>query len=202
VQTFSRTCAGDNGKATMSDDVNDVNDGDEPWFTQETSGHVGAVECCDEMTEVVETPEREQKILAKIVCVPGKTTHVAAWMKKYFEIILEVDAKAQLRTNTGKVIKRLEDFPVGQKFSDAFKPVQSADTKSVKIAFCMTSTPTLSSIKNRHRKLVDHLQANQMHMDESFSGSDEEEIIGCFMGFQADKTHVTGFSDDLREMTT
>jgi hypothetical protein len=98
----------------MSDDVTDVNNGDEPWFTQETSGHVGAVEYCDEMTEVVETLEREQKILAKIVCVPGKTTYVAAWMKKYFEIILEVDAKAQLRTKTGKVIKRLEDFPVGQ----------------------------------------------------------------------------------------
>lgn len=186
----------------MSDDVTDVNDGDEPWFTQETSGHVGAVEYCDEMTEVVETLEREQKILAKIVCVPGKTTYVAAWMKKYFEIILEVDAKAQLRTNTGKVIKRLEDFPVGQKFSDAFKPVQSDDTKSVKIVFYMTSTPTLSSIKNRYRKLVDHLQANQIYMDESFSGSDEEEIIGYFMGFQADKTYVTGFSDDLREMIT
>jgi hypothetical protein len=73
------------------------------------------------------------------VCVPGKTTCVAAWMKKCFEIILEVDTKAQLRTNTGKVIKQLEDFPVGQKFSDAFKPVQSDDTKSVKIVFCMTS---------------------------------------------------------------
>jgi hypothetical protein len=52
--------------------------------------------------EVVETLEREQKILAKIVCVAGKTTYVAAWMRKFFAIILEVDAKASLRTNTGR----------------------------------------------------------------------------------------------------
>jgi hypothetical protein len=155
------------------------------------------------MHEVVETLEREQKILAKIACVPGKTAHVAAWMRKFFAIILEVDAKASLRTNTGKIIKRLDDFPVGQKFSDAFKSEQSDDdAKFVKMTFCMTSTPSLSHIKTRHRKLVEHLQLHQMYMDESHSGSDEEELIGYFMGFQAEKTYLVGFSDDLREILT
>jgi hypothetical protein len=183
----------------MSDDVTDGNDGDEPWFLQETSGQAGAGTYCDDMHEVVETLEREQKILAKIVCVPGKTTYVAAWMRKFFAVILEVDAKASLRTNTGKIIKRLDDFPVGQKFSDAFKPEQSDDAKFVKMTFHMTSTPSLSHIKTRHQKLV---ELHQMHMDESHSGSDEEELIGYFMGFQAEKTHLVGFSDDLREILT
>jgi hypothetical protein len=154
------------------------------------------------MHEVVETLEREQKILAKIACVPGKTTCVAAWMRKFFAIILEVDAKATLRTNTGKIIKRLDDFPVGQKFSDAFKPEQSDDAKFAKMTFCMTSTPSLSHIKTRCRKLVEHLQLHQMHMDESHSGSDKEELIGYFMEFQAEKTYLVGFSDDLREILT
>jgi hypothetical protein len=186
----------------MSDDVSDGNDGDEPWFQQETSGQAGAGTYCDDMHEVVETLEREQKILAKIVCVPGKTTHVAAWMRKFSAVILEVDAKASLRTNTGKIIKRLDDFPVGQKFSDAFKPEQSDDAKFVKMMFHMTSTPSPSHIKTRHRKLVEHLQLHQMCMDESHSGSDEEELIRYFMGFQAEKTYLVGFSDDLREILT
>jgi hypothetical protein len=54
----------------MSDDVTDGNDGDEPWFLQETSGQAGAGTFCDDMHKVVETLEREQKILAKIACVP------------------------------------------------------------------------------------------------------------------------------------
>jgi hypothetical protein len=202
VQTLRSIYVGANQKATMSDDVTDGNDGDEPWFPQETSGQAGAGTYCDDMHEVVETLEREQKILAKIACVPGKATHVAAWMRKFFAVILEVDAKASLRTNTGKIIKRLDDFPAGQKFSDAFKSEQSYDTKFVKMTFYMTSTPSPSHIETRHRKLVEHLQLHQMHMDESHSGSYEEELIGSFMGFQAEKTYLVGFSDDLCEILT
>jgi hypothetical protein len=121
-------------------------------------------------------------------------------MRKFFAIILEVDAKASIRTNTGKIIKRLDDFPAGQKFSDAFKPEESDDTKFVKMTFCMTSTPSPSHIKTRHQKLVEHLQLHQMYMDES--QPDEEELIGYFMGFQAEKTYLVGFSDDLREILT
>ena len=80
----------------MGDDVTDEDDGDEPWILQETSGRAGAEDPDDDMVEVVETLEREQKILAKIVCVPGKTTFVAAWMKQFFGIIIEVDEKATL----------------------------------------------------------------------------------------------------------
>jgi hypothetical protein len=120
-------------------------------------------------------------------------------MRKFFAVILEVDAKASLQTNTGKIIKCLDDF---QKFSDAFKPEQSDDTKFVKMIFHMTSTPSLSHIKTRNRKLVEHLQLHKMHMDESHSGSNEEELIGYFMGFQAEKTYLVGFSDDLPEILT
>lgn len=161
-----------------------------------------AEECNDDMDEVSETLEQELKTLAKIVCVPGESTCVAAWMRHTCAIILEVDEKAKIRTTTGSVIKYLKDFPMGhQKFSDTFKPKQSNDTKFLKMAFCLTtSLLSLNNIKSRCKKLMDHLQLNQMHLDKLFSGSDEEELIGCFTGFQADKTCLVGFSDDLREL--
>jgi hypothetical protein len=60
--------------------------------------------------------------------------------------------------------------------------------------------PALNKVKSKHRKLVDHLQKHKIYLDESFSGSDEELLIGYFMGIQADKMYLMGFSDDLREI--
>jgi hypothetical protein len=119
----------------MSDDVTDGVDVDEPWILQETSDHACAEEPSDAMDEGLETSEKEQKILAKIVCVPGKMTFVAAWMKKFFATVFEADEKAKIRTTNEQVIKSLKEFPEGQKFSEAFKPDQSDDMKLCKNGF-------------------------------------------------------------------
>jgi hypothetical protein len=143
---------------------------------------------------------RQQKILAKIICIPGKKTYVAEWMKQAFEIILEVDPEAVITTPSGMTIHHLTEFPTGKKFKDAFNPVQSNDTKKINMTFTLTSAPALKKIKNKHRRLVDHLQKHQIYLNESISGSDEEALIGYFLGIKADKLYVTGFSDDLREI--
>jgi hypothetical protein len=91
-------------------------------------------------------------------------------------------------------------FPSGKKFQHAFTPIQSEDTKRITMNFYLTMAPALNKVKVKHRKLVDHLQKHKIYLDESFSGSDEELLIGYFMGIQADKLYLTGFSDDLREV--
>jgi hypothetical protein len=108
---------------------------------------------------------------------------LAAWMKQTFPLIPEADEKAKIQTATGKSVKSSTDFPCGPKFRDAFKPQQSDDTKHVKIMFHMTTTPSLSNMKNRRRKLVDHLQTHQICSNESLSGSDEESVDWVFHGF-------------------
>jgi hypothetical protein len=68
------------------------------------------------------------------------------------------------------------------------------------MSFYLTMAPALNKVKAKHRRLVDHLQKHKIYLDESFSGSDKELLIGYFMGIQADKLYLTGFSDGLREM--
>jgi hypothetical protein len=131
----------------------------------------------------------------------SRRLYIADMMEQMFAITLEGNDNATITTASGSHIKSVEEFPTGQKFADAFKPIQSEDTKSVKMIFHMMTAPSLGKLKRKHTKLlVDHLQSNNMHLDESFSGSNEEELIGYFLGFQASKVHLTGFSDDLGEM--
>jgi hypothetical protein len=92
------------------------------------------------------------------------------------------------------------DFPSGKKFQTAFLPVQSDDTKQITMNFILNTAPALKKIKSKHRWLVEHLQKHKIYLDESFSGSDEEVLIGYFLGIQADKLYLTGFADDLREI--
>jgi hypothetical protein len=97
-----------------------------------------------------------------------------------------------------KFIKTLKELTEGHKFSEAFKSEQSDDDmKLAKMVFSMTTEPSLSSIRKRHRKLIEHLQPHQMCLDKSLSGSDDEELVEHFMGSQAEKTFLTGFADDL-----
>jgi hypothetical protein len=53
----------------------------------------------------LEPLEKEQKILAKIVCVPGKSTFVAAWMKMSLAAVLEADENAKIWTIDGNLSK-------------------------------------------------------------------------------------------------
>ena len=40
-----------------------------------------------------------------------------------------------------------------------------------------------------------------MYLNEYFSGCDNKELIGCFLGFQTVKVHLNGLiTDDLREL--
>jgi hypothetical protein len=121
-------------------------------------------------------------------------------MKQTYEIILEADPKAAIATPSGLTIVNLTDFPTGKKFKDAFLPTQSDDTKKISMNFHITLAPALNKIKAKHCRLVDHLQKHQIYLDKSFSGSDKELLIGYFLGIQADKLYLTGFSDDLREV--
>jgi hypothetical protein len=165
-----------------------------------TDGQAYAHTSDTDLDEDVGILARTQKILAKILCVPGKKTYVAEWMKQTFEIILEADPEATILTPSGTTINNVTEFPTGKKFKDAFNPVQSGDTKKISMTFTLTSAPALKKIKTKHHRLVDHLQKHQIYLNESLSGSDEEALIGYFLGIKADKLYVTGFSDNLREI--
>jgi hypothetical protein len=121
-------------------------------------------------------------------------------MKQTYAILLEADPDTVIETPSGLKIDQLNNFPSGKKFQTAFTLIQSEDTKRITMTFYLTMAPALNKVKSKHRKLVDHLQKHKIYLDESFSGSDEEVLIGYFMGIQADKLYLTGFSDNLREM--
>jgi hypothetical protein len=184
----------------MGDGVSDGGNGDEPLFLAAPEGSNYAVSFDDAMDEEVEILERKQKILGKIICIPGATIHVADIMKNMFAILKDIDNQAIITTASGLVIKSIKGFPEGTKFKDAFKPVLSADNKNVKMIFNLTTAPTFKSIKSGNVRLLDFLREKRLYLDESFSGSDNEELIGYLLGFQADKVHLTGLSDDLREI--
>ena len=112
----------------MIDDRSDDRNGDEPLILTEPTGRAYAVTYDEDMDEVVEILERKQKILAKIICVPGTKTYVAEWMRKTYEIILEADNKATIETKSGLKITSYKSFPTGKQFTEAFKPLQSEDT--------------------------------------------------------------------------
>jgi hypothetical protein len=141
-----------------------------------------------------------EKILAKIVCVPGEKVYVADIMKETYSILLEADPQAAIVTHSGLQIHKLSDFPTGKKFQVAFSPVQSDDTKRITMNFILTMAPGIGPVKSKHRRLVDHLQKHRIYLDKLHSGSDEELLAGYFMGIQADKLWAPGFSDDLRKL--
>jgi hypothetical protein len=184
----------------MADDANDDGRDDGAPLMPLPNGNLYAQQYVEDMNEVTEVLPRKQKILAKIICVPGKKTYVAEWMKQTYEIILEADPDTTIVTPSGLTIATIDEFPSGTKFKEAFKPIQSDDTKKITMHFHLTSAPPLNKIKIKHRRLVDHLQKHKIYLDESFSGSNEEVLIGYFLGIQADKLYLTGFSDDLREV--
>jgi hypothetical protein len=184
----------------MAEDANDDDSSDTQLLLPEPVGNLYATAYDAELDEVMETIERKQKILAKIMCVPGEKTYVADWMKQTFAILLEADPNTIIETPSGLTIDSLTTFPSGKKFQNAFKPIQSEDTKRITMNFHLTVAPALNKVKVKHRKLVDHLQKHKIYLDESFSGSDEELLIGYFMGIQADKLYLSGFSNDLREV--
>jgi hypothetical protein len=136
------------------------------------------------------------------MCTPGEKTYVAEWMQQMYAILLEADPNASIETPSGLTIAQLKDFPSGKKFQNAFIPVQSEDTKQIKMTSLLTMAPALNKVKAKHRRLVEHLQKHNIYIDESFSGSDEEVLLGYFLGIKADKLYVTGFADDLRELIT
>ena len=70
-------------------------------------------------------------------------TFVADIVKQMFAIIKDIDTGASITSASGMHIKSTKEFPKGKKFSDAFKPVQSIEAKSVKMVFKKVSTSTL-----------------------------------------------------------
>jgi hypothetical protein len=184
----------------MAEDTNDDGRGDGSLVLDNPSGPKDSTSFEDAMEEEVEIIEQEQKILAKIICVPGAKTFIVDIMKKMFSIIKDIDNEATITAASGMVIKSTKDFPKGKKFSEAFNPVQSYDTKTVKMVFKLNTSTPFQTIKRRHTRLLDFLREKNMYMDESFSGSDNEELIGYCLGYQADKVHLTGLTEDLKEL--
>ena len=185
----------------MPDGVSDVDNGGEPLILASPTGPTDATTFEDAMEEEVEMIEQEQKILAKIICAPGVKTFVAVVVKQMFAIIKDIDTGATITSTSGLQINSIKDFPRGKKFSDAFKSIQSINTKNVKMAFKVANTSTsFQSIKRRHTRLLDFLRAKNMYLEMSDSGSDNEQLIGYLLGFQADKVYLTGLTDDIREM--
>ena len=98
------------------------------------------------MDKEVEIIEQEHKILAKIICTPGVKTFVADIVKQMFTIIKDIDTGATITSASGLQITSIKDFPKGKQFSNAFKPVQSIDTKSVKMIFKVSTLMSFQSI--------------------------------------------------------
>jgi hypothetical protein len=184
----------------MADDHDDDDNNDGAMVLPAASGNSFNHSFEKANDEVMETIERKQKILAKIVCIPGEKTYVADWMQETFNILAEADPDATIVTASGFIIDRRKKFPTGQQFQTDFKPIQSDDTKTIKMVFDLHMSPSLARVKSKFRRLVDYLQKHQIYLEESKSGSNEEVLIGYFMGIRTDKLHLTGFSDDLREM--
>ena len=187
----------------MADGVSDDGNGGEPLVLATPADCTDATSFEDATDEEVEVFEREQKILAKIICTPGVKTFVVDIVKQMFTIIKDIDSDASITSSPGMIIKSTKDFHKGKKFPEAFKPVlQSIDTKSVNMIFNFTTSPSfLQTIKRLHPGLLDFHRAKNMYLDESFSGSDNEEHIGYFFGFQADKDHFfNGLTDDIPKL--
>jgi hypothetical protein len=184
----------------MAEDANDNGRDDETMQVPMPDGKLYATDFDADLDEEIGTLARKQKILTKIMCVSGKKTYVAEWMKQMYEIILEADPEAMIETPSGLKIDKLTDFPSGKKFQTAFIPVQSDDTKQITMNFQLTTAPALNKIKTKHRRLVEHLPKHKIYLEESFSGSDEEVLIGYFLCIQANKLYLTGFADDLHEI--
>jgi hypothetical protein len=136
----------------MAEDVPDAGRSDTPLMLPLPNGNLNAQSHDDDFDEVMETVERKQKILAKIICVPGEKTYVAKWMKQTYEILLEADPQASIVTPSGLKITSMTDFPSGKKFQTAFLPTK------INMNFQLTLAPALKKIKAKHRRLVDPLQ--------------------------------------------
>ena len=68
-------------------------------------------------------PSNQFRALTRKVC--------SKFVKQMFAIIKGIDTSATITSASGMQIKSTKDFPKGKKFSDAFKPIQSINTKSV-----------------------------------------------------------------------
>ena len=94
-----------------------------------------------------------------MICTPGVKTFIVDIVKQMFTIIKDINSEATITAASGIVIKSTTDFPKGSTFSVAFKPVQSNDTKSVKMIFNLTRTtsPSFQTIEGWHTNYASRL---------------------------------------------
>jgi hypothetical protein len=135
--------------------------------------------------EEIEILARKQKILAK-KSYRVKRLHVAAWMKET-RSHSEIDPNVQLTTH----LTETKSILSGRNSHDFSGQSTVRTMKTVKMIFHITTTPPLSRIKTKGNQPVTYAKAQHIP-DESFSGSDKEELCGYFQ-FQACKVHLTGF---------
>jgi hypothetical protein len=135
----------------MADAPPDDSSGDTPLLLPNPASNLYATAHDDVLDKVMETIKRTQKILAKIICIPGAKTYVADWMQQTYAIVLEADPKATIETPSGLKIDKLNSFPSCKKFQNAFAPVHSEDTKKITMSFYLTMAPVLNKVKAKHR---------------------------------------------------
>ena len=179
----------------MAEDNDDNGTSDGSSVLDNPAGCTDSTSFEDAVEEEAEIVEPEQKILAKIICVPGANeTFIVDITKQVLGTVKDIDNEATITAASGMVIKSTKDFPKGKKFSDAFNPIQSYDAKTVNMIFELNASPSFHAIKRRHTCLFDFLREKSTCLDESFSGSDNEQLVGCCLGFQAAKAHLTGLT--------
>ena len=94
-----------------------------------------------------------------------------------FAIIKGIDTSATITSASGMQIKSTKDFPKVKQFSDSFKPIQSINTKSVKMVFRVSTSIPFQSIKCRHTHLfLDFLRAKNMFHPRNLEVHREEEM--------------------------
>ena len=155
-------------QATMGDGVSDDGNGGEPLILASPAGRTDATSFEDTMDKEVEVIEQEQKLLARIICTPHVKTFIPDILKQRFVILKDIDTNASITSTSGVITKLTMDFPKGKKFVDAFKPVQSIDTKGVRWFLNYQLQHRVESIKCRHTRLLDFPWAKYMYLDAPF----------------------------------
>ena len=140
----------------------------------------------------------ETRLILKITA-NTESVNIALLHRRCFELMLFTDPKLKLSTinPTKPIISNLEEFPTNDEYLTAFK-ITNRSTNKIHLAFTILSTLSLAQIKRKNPNLIEHLKINNMSLQASLTGSDNETTIGAIFGINPEKTSRENLHTDLR----
>ena len=170
----------------MAEDNDDDGKGDGSSVSDNPAGHTNSTSFEDAVEEEAEIVEPEQKILAKIICVPGANeTFIVNIMKQVLGTVKDTDNEATITAASGMVIKQTKDFPKGKKFSEAFNPIQSYDAKTVKMIFELNASPSFRRQSNAATLASSTSSGRRAHVSMNhFQDLKTNNLLNVVLGFK------------------